>query len=67
MAVILMHPAIASRTSLGKGESEPVIRRAALLIAAPLLAIALSWGMLDAVAFTQSSLMQVYSATSSAV
>lgn len=69
MAIILMHPAThAGSSQASEATSEPrfALRAILLAVAGPALALALSWGMVDALAFTQNSLMSVYSAASSA-
>ena len=63
MAVIVMLPS--NRSTLDAAPLTSLGRRAAAAVAAPLLAAALCWGMVDAVAWTQSSLMQVYTVASS--
>ncbi len=40
--------------------SNPTLRRVTLAVVAPVLAVALSWGVVDACAFTQHSLMGLY-------
>ncbi len=40
--------------------ANPTLRRVTLAIVAPVLAVALSWGVVDACAFTQHSLMGLY-------
>ncbi len=66
MANIVSHPAftaVARRQGLGEPHSH--FGRILLAAAAPVLVVGLAWGMVDALAFTQSSLMGLYSATAS--
>ena len=44
--------------------SRSMFRTVALAIAAPVLAVALSWGVVDACAYTQHSLMGMYTVAS---
>ncbi len=68
MATIVMHPAMKSPSSRpARDVSERRVGPGAILLAlaAPILAVALSWAMVDAVAYTQHSLTTLYSAASS--
>ena len=64
-ATIVNHPALILRARSHNG-SVPAGRTAALAIAAPLLAVVLSWGLVDACAYTQHSLMGLYETSASA-
>ena len=62
MADIIMHPACGStsraRSQRGARSSD---RRTVVILAGLALVAALSWGAIDAVAWTNSSLMRIYS------
>ena len=67
MATIVSFPARSSARTGEMSESpRPRLTSVLLAVAAPILAAGLCWGMVDALAFTQGSLMGLYSATASA-
>ena len=64
-ATIVKHPGLTIRYR-SHAASVPAGRAAVLAIAAPLLAVALSWGLVDACAYTQHSLLGLYATSASA-
>jgi hypothetical protein len=65
-ATIVNHPALTARRPQPAAGNTTARRTAVLALAAPVLAIALSWGLVDACAYTQHSLMGLYAASASA-
>ena len=65
-ATIVNHPVLTARRPQLPAGNPSASRTVALALAAPVLAVALCWGLVDACLYTQHSLMGLYAASASA-